>query len=245
MTWKVTYRIDRYRPGEESRTDSFDIEIEPHRTILDGIEKVWALHDRTLAFRHACHHASCGSCAFVTNGVEVLPCIVEIQDVVENGGELHCEPLYNFPIVADLVVDMGDFFDKMQLMEMPIVTPTDPLPDQPPGEYNRYENCIECGMCMSACPIVATNPNYLGPAPLAAALRTIKRPDSSPEEKARVWELVDSEDGLWRCHVAMECTAVCPSDVDPGGKIMELRRMATVNRIRSLLGMKPKHLVSE
>src|SRR5690606_4066189 len=84
MTWKVTYRIDRYRPGEESRTDSFDIEIEPHRTILDGIEKVWALHDRTLAFRHACHHASCGSCAFVTNGVEVLTCIVEIQDVVEN-----------------------------------------------------------------------------------------------------------------------------------------------------------------
>src|SRR5690606_39981686 len=98
---------------------------------------------------------------------------------------------------------------------------------------------------MSPCHIVAKNPNNLGPAPLAAAPRTMKRPDSSPEEKARVWELVDTEDGLWRCHVAMECTAVCPSDVDPGGKIMELRRMATVNRIRSLLGMKPKHLVSE
>lgn len=245
MTWNVTYQIERYKPNEEPRTDTFNVEIEPHRTVLDGIELIWAKQDRSLIFRHACHHASCGSCAFVVNGVEVLPCIVEVQDVVENGGTLHCEPLYNFPVVGDLVVDMGDFFADMRAMEMPIVGPAEPLPLQPPDDYNRFENCIECGMCMSACPVVATSADYLGPAPLAAALRTLKRPDISQQEKARVWALVDTEDGIWRCHVAFECTAVCPSDVDPGGKIMELRRLATFNRIRKLLGAKPRPQMAE
>lgn len=245
MTWNVTYRINRYKPGESPRTDTFQVEIDPHRTILDGIEMIWAFQDRTLTFRHACHHASCGSCAFVVNGCEVLPCIVEIQDLVQEGGTLHCEPLYNFPVVSDLVIDMEQFFEMMQQMGMPIVGPTEALPLQPAADYEAYENCIECGMCMSACPVVATDSTYLGPAPLAAAYREIKRKDIPEEQKVRLWDLVDSDNGLWRCHVAMECTAVCPSNVDPGGKIMELRRMATFNRIRSLLGMKPKLEISE
>jgi succinate dehydrogenase / fumarate reductase iron-sulfur subunit len=239
MTWNVTYRIARYKPGEEPRTDSFEIAIEPHHNILDGIEMIWAKHDRTLVFRHACHHASCGSCAIRVNGVEKLPCIVEIQDVVSDGGVLDIEPLRAFPIVADLVVDMGPLFDRMQRIGMPIVGPTEPLPLQPPDDYEAFENCIECGMCISACPVAQTNPNYLGPAALAAAYREVHTTSSSAE-KARIMALVDGEDGIWRCHVAMECSAVCPSNVDPGDKIMALRRQATFGRIRSLLGLAPQ-----
>lgn len=239
MTWKVTYLIDRYKPGEPERTDTFEVEIEPHRTVLDGIEMIWANQDRTLTFRHACHHASCGSCAVVANGVEVLPCIVEIQNVIQDGGTLHVEPLRVFPVVSDLVVDMGSMFARFQQVGMTIVGPTDPLAGQPPNGYEAFENCIECGMCVSACPVAQTSPKYLGPAVLAQASREMKRPDISEAQKARIWELVDSEDGLWRCHVALECTAICPSNVDPGGKIMELRRMVTMRRIRRLLGLKP------
>ena len=182
MTWTVTYEIARYKPGEPPRTDTFKVEIEPHRTVLDGIEMIWAYQDRTLTFRHACHHASCGSCAFVVNGVEVLPCIVEIQSVVENGGTLRCEPLYSFPVVSDLVVDMGPFFEKMRMMEMPS-SRRPSRPQQPADDYNRFENCIECGMCMSACPVVATDPNYLGPAPLAAAIAS-SRPGHPRRDQA-------------------------------------------------------------
>jgi succinate dehydrogenase / fumarate reductase iron-sulfur subunit len=240
MTWKVTYRINRYKPGEPQRTDTFEVDIEPQRTVLDGIEMIWAKQDRTLTFRHACHHASCGSCAIVANGVEVLPCIVEIQDVIGNGGTLYVEPLHVFPVVSDLVVDMGPMFDKLQQVRMPIIGPTDPLAGQPSDHYHAFENCIECGMCVSACPVAQTSPKYLGPAVLAQANREIKRSDITEADKARIWDLVDSDDGIWRCHVALECTAICPSNVDPGGKIMELRRMATMRRIRRLLGLKPR-----
>ena len=55
-------------------------------------------------------------------------------------------------------------------------------------------------------------------------------------EKDGVLKLVDSDRGVWRCHSAFECTAVCPSFVDPARRIMELRKQVLVNRIRSFFG---------
>jgi succinate dehydrogenase / fumarate reductase iron-sulfur subunit len=43
---------------------------------------------------------------------------------------------------------------------------------------------------------------------------------------------VDCADGLWRCHSAYECTAVCPSNVDPGWRIMDLRRQVVGERLK-------------
>lgn len=236
MTWQVTFKIHRYRPGESRRVDAFQVELDPERTVLDGIEKIWAEQDRTLTFRHACHHASCGSCGIVVNGVEMLPCIVELRQVVSDGGTLEVSPLRNFPVVSDLVVDMGSLFEGMQRVGMPIVGPTDPLPGQvvEEGGYHAFENCIECGMCLSACPIVATDPAYMGPAALAAAMRIA---ETGRKSLNHVLDLVDNDKGIWRCHVAYECTAVCPSNVDPGSKIMWLRRRAVGQRIKRFFGI--------
>jgi len=239
MTWNLTFKIHRYTPDHPPRVDSFQVEIDPERTILDGVEMIWAQQDRTLIFRHACHHASCGSCAFVCNGIEILPCIVVLQDVTQDGATLELEPLHNFPVIGDLVVDMGPFFAKMQQVNMPIVGPTDPLKGQPQGDYEAFDNCIECGICLSACPVVATNPSYMGPAALAAAFTQYKHTENA-DERLSILSLVDSPDGIWRCHVAYECTAACPSNVDPAGKIMALRRYAVVDRVRQLLGIKPR-----
>ncbi len=233
MIWMITLKIARYKPGQPRHTDTFGVSIDPDRTVLDGIEKVWAEQDRTLTFRHACHHASCGSCAVLVNGLEVLPCIKPIRDVTGPGGTLVIEPLHNFPVVGDLIVDMGPLFEQMRLTDMPIVGSADPLPGQEPGDYRRFENCIECGMCLSACPVVATDSGYLGPAALAAAHQRLSASTNGLSSQAL--EAVNSEHGLWRCHATFECSAVCPSNVDPAGKIMALRRRMTVERIRMLL----------
>lgn len=236
MTWQVTYKIARYKPGEPPRTDTFQVTIDPQRTVLDGIEKIWAEQDRTLTFRHACHHASCGSCAVVVNGVEVLPCVVLLRDITHDGGVLEVTPPRNFPVVSDLVVDMGPLFEKMQAVGMPIIGPTLSFVGQAGEDYHAFENCIECGICLSACPVVATNPNYLGPAALAAAQRLVANGDKQMRDS--ILDLVDTEDGIWRCHVAYECSEVCPSNVDPADKIMWLRRQATVRRIKRFFGIK-------
>jgi len=145
------------------------------------------------------------------------------------------EPLRNFPVIGDLVVDMGPFFERMLVIGMPIVGAADPLPKQEPDDFNRFDNCIECGACLSACPVVATDSGYLGPAALAAAYHQLSAGGGGLSDQA--WDSVDSEHGLWRCHATFECSAVCPSNVDPAGKIMALRRRMTVERIRHLLGL--------
>jgi len=83
-------------------------------------------------------------------------------------------------------------------------------------------------LCISACPSAATSSEYLGPAVLAGAQANgLKR---NPE----LLHMVDSEDGVWRCHSAFECTAVCPSFVDPARRIMDLRTQVIKERFTRL-----------
>jgi len=57
-------------------------------------------------------------------------------------------------------------------------------------------------------------------------------------ENTTVMEMVDSGEGVWRCHSGFECTAVCPSNVDPAWRIMDMRRRIIGRRIKRLFGMR-------
>lgn len=238
-TWNVTFIITRKKGDEAPRTQTFQLTVDPDEYVLDGIERVWAFHDRSLVFRHACHHSTCGACGMRVNGVEKLTCITPIREVTQDGGVVRVEPLRNYPVVSDVVVDMAEFYRNMELVKARSVLPSEqagqveyqrkpqPAVGSEAGEpYMRLSDCIECGLCMSACPILATTPSYLGPAVLAGAQQQDIRCDAS------LLSLVDSEDGVWRCHSAFECTAVCPSHVEPGWRIMDLRKQVIQERFR-------------
>jgi succinate dehydrogenase / fumarate reductase iron-sulfur subunit len=100
------------------------------------------------------------------------------------------------------------------------------------GEHGelRLVDCIECGLCLSACPVAATAPNYLGPAVLAAVQH------GGVEGPEALLVLADSQDGVWRCHNAFACTAVCPSFVEPAWRIMDARKLLVQRRVRGLFG---------
>lgn len=239
--WKVTFSVYRKKGNADSFYQNFLLEIDPDEYVLDGIEKIWAFHDRTLMFRHACHHSTCGACGMRVNNREYLTCITKIRDVTHNGGVVKVEPLRNFPIVSDLVVDFGDFFNKLEEVSCKHVQPVDKQPDKKgikPGKVQsepgmeRLVDCLECGLCVSACPASATNVEYLGPATLAAAqLKMVAENESTVD-------VVDNENGLWRCHSAYECSEVCPSFVEPGSRIMDMRQMTISSKINHWLGKK-------
>ncbi|MBI4770427.1 MAG: succinate dehydrogenase/fumarate reductase iron-sulfur subunit [Chloroflexi bacterium] len=241
---EIPLRIYRYRPGQPVRYDSFRVQVTDTANLLDAIEAVWAHHDRDLMFRHACHHASCGSCAVRVNGLEKLPCITPVREALAGAGgsEVLIEPLRNFPPVGDLVMDVSGLFQRMIASGMAITRPAEPalggkpvqLADGLPG-YNRFENCIECGICVSACPTMAADDRFFGPAGLAA-LERARAETRDPTESARLLALTDGEHGVWRCHSAFECTEACPQAVDPAGAIMALRRDLTGQRFRRLFG---------
>jgi len=247
----ITLQIYRYKQGEQPHYDTFTVQVEDTAHVIDAIDKVWAEHDHTLTFRRACHHSSCGSCALRINGVEKLPCITRFSEVGDGNIPLRIEPLRNFPIVSDLVVDVSGFFQRMSASDMSITRYAEStlplsvdnldeivqpravvLPDNL-THFNRFENCIECGICMSACPTMAVDNKFMGPAGLAAIYCALQKTDDA-DEKAHLLALVDGEHGIWRCHSAFECTEACPQAVDPAGKIMALRREVTANRFKKV-----------
>lgn len=235
--WRIRLRVFRgNRNGAVTKYDVYDVEIAPQRTVLDALEKIWAFQDRSLAFRHACHHASCGSCGIRINGSEKLACVVRLHEITRDGGTLTCEPLRGFPLLADLVVDMGDFFNRLEDTGFEIIRSAERLPGAKDHKHSRFENCIECGLCVSACPISASDALYLGPAALAASWRMTEEPRGS--NIMQVLAYVDQEHGCWRCHAAFECSEVCPSNVDPGAMIMSLRKHLLRRNLSSLFGRK-------
>jgi succinate dehydrogenase / fumarate reductase iron-sulfur subunit len=207
----VTLRIRRSAGWQD-----FIVSIPPHATLLDALEEAQK-HDPTLLFRHSCHHASCGSCGLRAGGRERLACITRLDQVTRPGKPVRLEPLRNFPLVSDLLVDFAPFMERLHQVDLPLIRKAGPGVTSP----TRMENCIECGLCVSACPIAGSDPLYLGPAALAAAGRLATEPRG--REMSALTDLVEGEHGIWRCHAAFECTEVCPAGVDPAREIMHLR----------------------
>ncbi|MDD5369095.1 MAG: 2Fe-2S iron-sulfur cluster-binding protein [Anaerolineaceae bacterium] len=235
--WKVTWKIYRKKGDGKPYFDTFALEVDPDEYVLDGVERIWAYQDRSLAFRHACHHSTCGACGMRVNGIERLTCITPFRDVTHDGGVLTIEPLRNFTVISDLVVDSGRFYQLMDQAHYPAVTTLDRAPIgntiSPAGNQvvtglTRLNDCIECGLCISACPIATTSSEYLGPAVLAGIQY------AGIKDNPDLLGLVDSEDGAWRCHSVYACTQVCPSFVDPAWRIMDLRRKVVSQRIHHL-----------
>ena len=232
--WNVTFRVYRHKGQGTPHYDEFKIAVNPDEYVLDAVERIWAFHDRSLVFAHACHHSTCGACGMRVNGVEKLTCITLIRDVTADGGTVKVDPLRNFPIISDLTVDMGVLYTRMDevghrpvlpLSEEPAEPGAKPAPIAADYDYIRLADCIECGLCISACPIATTTSGYLGPAVLAGALQ------HGLDSDQHLFSLVEGENGVWRCHSAFECTEVCPSYVEPAGKIMELRKQVIWKRI--------------
>jgi succinate dehydrogenase / fumarate reductase iron-sulfur subunit len=227
--------VSRRKEGDDPgalRYDTFDVAVGPSTTILDALVAIRRELDPTLTFRHSCFHASCGTCGMRVDGREGLACVTPVP----TRDEVTVEPLGNLPVVSDLVVDMNVFYDEFDEAGRPLVRADDLIPECAPAEgidqVERYEDCIECGICLSACPVAGSDPRYVGPAALAAAWRLIDEPRG--RDPGPVLSLMDDEQGAWRCHLAWECSEACPSGVDPAAAIMRLRGAAAAARVRRL-----------
>ena len=97
----------------------------------------------------------------------------------------------------------------------------------------RLEDCIECGLCLSACPIGATD--FVGPAALAAASRLLDEPRGSDREEVLDW--LSRPEGVWQCTTCMACVEVCPAEIQTVPAIVEMRsRLIERGDVEPLLG---------
>lgn len=228
---KVTFKILRYKPGhiDPPRFQEFTFEIHSDMSVLDALEKIRLEQDKTLMYRHSCHHSCCGTCACKINGAEKLTCVTKIGEL--GADTITLTPLEGFDPIGDLVVDMSRLYEDLSenwryLRKSEEVKSTKPV--QGISQFARFENCIECGACISACPVTEKNAGFLGPAVLAAINCELKK---APQKAKGLMDLAGSRRGQHLCERALNCSRVCPTGVYPARHIADLRRMLkTENR---------------
>ena len=181
----------------------------------------------------------CGSCGARVNGEPKLTCGTFLTDYAP--GPVRIEPLANFPIIRDLVVDLTDFLVKLGAVQPWLIRDEDkPVEEgeylQTPAEldeYKQFSMCINCMLCYSACPVYGLDDKFLGPAAIALAQRY--NLDSRDEGADRRLTVLSQPEGVWGCTFVGECSRACPKGVDPAGAIQRYKLTAATAAVKKLL----------
>ena len=239
MTKQIKLQVARYRPEQESEPvfDEYEVPCHSDWVVLDGLNHVKDRLDGTLSYRWSCRMGICGSCGMTVNGEPKLTCATFLADYAP--GPVRVEPLRNFPVIRDLVVDLGDFMEKLVRIKPWIVRSEEkPLASgeylQSPeelDEYKQFSMCINCMLCYAACPIYGLDPKFIGPAAIALAQRY--NLDSRDEGASERLEVLSQHEGIWGCTFVGECTKVCPKNVNPAGAIQRYKLTAALESVKA------------
>jgi len=241
MADKITMQVTRYRPEEESdaTVQEYEVPCPKDWVVLDGLNYIKDRLDGSLTYRWSCRMGICGSCGMTVNGEPKLTCETFLSEY--GNGPVKVEPLRNFPVIRDLVVEIGDFMRKLVEVKPWIIRNKEKLlsegeylqtPDEL-DEYRQFSMCINCMLCYSACPIYGLEPGFIGPAAIALAQRY--NLDSRDEGSDERLDVLSEHDGIWGCTFVGECTEVCPKHVDPAGAIQRYKLTAALSELKSFV----------
>ncbi|MBK5200605.1 MAG: succinate dehydrogenase/fumarate reductase iron-sulfur subunit [Spirochaetaceae bacterium] len=212
------------RRNEDSYMN-FIIEMDNSLTVIDALDEIRKKIDSSITYRHSCHHGSCGTCACIINKKERLACMCFLNEFEDN--KIIIEPLTSFKIISDLVVDISTMINKLEgstyLRESEIGK--DSIKPNGILNWNRFENCIECGSCVSACPVKS---DFIGPANLASIDREISKQTDEKVIK-NLKNKAFKNNGVDACDKHYLCSKVCPTKVYPGKHINNLRKIKSKN----------------
>jgi len=229
---EITFRLRRFDPDNESAPhwDEYKMHVDDGMTVLEALHEIKAQQEPTLSYRSSCRMGVCGSCGMFINEMPQLACQTQVlhlgTDVVT------VAPLPNYPNVKDLVPNLEPLFEKHAVVKPFIIHTNTEEIENPSGEFiqtadereefGQFSYCIKCGICLAACPTVATDPLFLGPQALAQAYRyTADNRDCGLQERI---EAIDAFHGPYQCHMAGACSQACPKGVDPAFGIQLLKR---------------------
>ncbi len=227
----ITLKIKRFNPTLGAfDMHAYGVAANRFTTVLDALLDVKEKKDSTISMRYSCRMGICGSCGVVINGKPALACETNVlnnlkEDVIEVG------PMQGHPLLKDLVDDFDDFFKKHASIDPHLSRKNATEQYSAKKEYKQtqeeiekflpYSYCIMCGLCMDACPVVNTNPNFIGPQPLSQVYRY--HADSRDQAGTERIAKVDILEDLWSCEFAGACSKVCPKGVDPATAIQLMK----------------------
>lgn len=234
-------QVKIWRGGADGAYETYEVPQQDNQTVLDVVTYIQRNLDAALAYRFACRVGVCGSCAMTVNGRPRWTCRTHVSRVAKNG-TLEIAPLQNLPVIRDLVTDMTPFFEKWQEARgrfVPGDGPKDALAQVPPEQKERAAasaaiECINCGVCYSACDVVAWRDDYLGPAALNRAWAAYN--DVRDGDRVGVLKAVSTGAGCDNCHTHQSCAEHCPVALNPTFSIAGLKRATLKASLKGELG---------
>ena len=187
---EIRVRVFRFDPemDEAPRYDTHRVPRRPYMRVLDVLNHVYEEAADSLAHRWYCGTKKCGECALSVNGAPQLGCWEPALD------DMVCEPLTNFPILRDLVVDTAPY-ERLVMELRPFLSrvrhPDFPerLPHSEMAASHRLSKCIECNVCTAAVAVKSIDAGginwwgWSGPAALVRFARFALDPRDETERR--------------------------------------------------------------
>ncbi|MFN8184322.1 MAG: succinate dehydrogenase iron-sulfur subunit [Candidatus Nanopelagicales bacterium] len=231
----VTFRIARFIPetDDEPHYEEYQVTALPTDRVLTVLQKIKDEVDGTLTFRRSCAHGICGSDAMRINGRNRLACKTLIKDL-NIKKPVVVEAIKGLPLEKDLVVDMEPFFQAYRdVMPFLITEGHDPTKErlqtiEDRAVFDDTTKCILCACCTTSCPVFWSDGQYFGPQAIVGAHRFIF--DSRDAGTDVRLDILNSQEGVWRCRTTFNCTEACPRGIEVTKAIQEVKRALMFRR---------------
>jgi len=216
---KVT--VFRYNPEIDKHPyfQSHEFPFQPGMAVMDVVTHIYENIDGSFSFNYSCRNSHCGLCAAKINGKPGLMCR-------ENATrEMTLEPLDNFSVIRDLMVDwkhheecMGALRLFLERVQAPASYP-ERIDRQDLDNFKIVSRCVACYNCTSTCPAFQENRHeFLGPACMVQLARHAYDPRDQLNREVMAYGA-----GLYNCTLCGKCEPVCPHGISPKENIEMLR----------------------
>ena len=228
-------RVYRFDPSMNDKPHYDDHEVPflfEKMKVLDVLRYIQEKLDYTLSFTWDCRLWNCGLCGVSVNKRPCSACLTDVKGVVSDGSLL-IEPLPNYPVIKDLVIDRTIQVEQMRNVgivydrhngEFSI----DKIPEMMDPEKvaffrDWYLACIDCLVCNSACPAFSTQGEFIGPHLSVRLAKYLTHPTDEGNRAKQGYE-----GGIFRCLNCRRCDVVCPIALDVSSKTMERLKSESV-----------------
>jgi len=221
-------------PEIEPYWEDFKIAYEENMTVLDALREIQkhpvnARGEATvpLLFQASCGEEVCGTCTIKIDGKTRPACSARLKDLPD---PLTLEPLKNFPLIRDLVVDRTQWekqsrqYQTHQDLETITASPP-PRPFSEKEETDLKFLCIHCGVCQEF------NKKVMSPETIVSIRRgnLLDKDHSGIRLKALM-----GKGGIDYCSHLDDCERLCPKEISLTEMVGQMKRATTLLAFKRL-----------
>ena len=205
----VSLTVEKYDPSRDSgpRLETYEVPYTKEMRVLEALDHVVEELGQSLSYQWFCGVKKCGMCGVMVNGRQTLGCWEPVEP------EMLVQPLAGFPVVRDLVIDRSRYFANVQSLEPWLKRkrsyagfPEAIVASELSAAVDTM-HCIECMLCVSACP--ANGDRFMGPAPMVQLARFAL----DPRDEADRASSAIVAGGIDHCVGCRQCSHVCPAGI--------------------------------